>query len=42
MSPGIPPVLGTLSDYLAFFWAEALVGAVLLVAVLFWLFEPQP
>ena len=40
-SPGIPPVLGTLSDYLAFFWAESTVAIVLVISVSIYLFKPQ-
>lgn len=39
-SPGIPPVLGTLSDYLAFFWAESTVAIVLVISVGIFLFRP--
>ncbi len=40
-SPGIPPVVGTLSDYMAFFWAEGLVGLILLITLATWLIRPQ-
>jgi hypothetical protein len=40
-SPGIPPVLGTLSDYLAFFWAEGTVALVLVTSVALFLFKKQ-
>jgi hypothetical protein len=40
-SPGIPPIVGTLSDFLAFFWAESIVAIVLVVSVGLWLFRPQ-
>ncbi len=38
--PGTPPI-GSLVDFLAFFWAEALAAVALLCVAAVWLFRPQ-
>jgi hypothetical protein len=38
--PGTPPI-GSLNDYLAFFWAEALVAVSLLIILSVWIFRPS-
>ncbi len=38
--PNVPPI-GVLSDFLAFFWAELIVGACLLAGVFTWVFRPS-
>jgi hypothetical protein len=39
--PNIPPI-GTLSDFLGFFWAEVIIALCLVTIVATWLFRPQP
>ncbi len=38
--PNVPPI-GVLSDFLAFFWAEIIVGGCLLTGVFTWVFRPS-
>lgn len=38
--PGVPPI-GTLSDFLAFFWAELIIALSLLTIIAAWLLRPQ-
>ncbi|NKB17610.1 MAG: DUF4436 family protein [Pseudanabaena sp. CRU_2_10] len=41
IQPGIPPV-GTLTDFLSFFWAEALIATAVVIMFYCWFTRYQP